>query len=128
MGSATTKQERQLGETKDPSGGGKRIAPGRFKVAPQAILSVTDHSERVQQGSLSTFKPASKKPLPMPEDRAARLASASTTPLKRAVQNQTSRRIGDEGTWKSQRACNLNLLLTLGDYHSLKLVVVERKA
>ncbi len=47
MGSATAKQDRQLGEKKEPSGGGKRIAPERFRVAPQAILSVTDHSERV---------------------------------------------------------------------------------
>ncbi len=47
MGAATAKLDRQLGEKKEPSGGGKRIAPERFRVAPQAILSVTDHSERV---------------------------------------------------------------------------------
>ncbi len=63
----------------------------------------------------------------MREDRAARFASARTTPLKRALQSPNSTWIGDEGTWKSQRACNLNLLLTLGGYRSLELVEEERK-
>jgi hypothetical protein len=48
-GTAIRKQDRQLGEKKEPSGGSKRITPERFRVASQGILSVTDHSERVQE-------------------------------------------------------------------------------
>ncbi len=56
MGTATAKQDRQLGENKEPSGRGKRFLPERFRVAPQAILSVTDHSERVQSDYRNLLK------------------------------------------------------------------------
>ena len=67
MGSATAKQDRQLGEKKEPSGGGKRIAPERFRVAPQAILSVTDHSGRVHPWATSL--PTSSWPSGNPNQR-----------------------------------------------------------
>ncbi len=61
-GTAIRKQDRQLGEKKEPPGGSKRIAPEKFGVAPQAILSVTNHVDEYmncyRRAQIGDYKPA----------------------------------------------------------------------